>query len=204
MAATAIALGAIMDRLTIGGDRLPRAPLLLTDEPQIIVDMGTVGACPYRPFEFPRGLVEPSERLKRRAEVGMGLGMVGVQRQSLPIRFDRLIQPPLKLRQRAERVIGLRRRRQTDGMPAFRLGLRQSPRGFVDRRHVGPEIGEIGAKGNGLANQFDGSRKLLALVGDQSEQMQAVGMVGIVPQDSAIERFRGRQVAGAMMADGGG
>jgi hypothetical protein len=41
---------------------------------------------------------------------------------------------------------------------------------------------------------------VLALVGDQPEQMEAVGMVGIVPQDSAIDRLSRGQVAGPAAA----
>ena len=194
-------IGIAGDRLAIARDRVVGAPLLLADQGQIIVRMRAVWLGGGRPFIFPRGLVDSAQRLQGGAEIGMRLGMVRVQLERLAMGADRLFEAPTKLKDRAQRIIGLGRRRERDGPPALGFGLFQPSGGLERRRQIGPEIREIGFECDRAADQFDRGFMPPALVGDKSEQVEAVDLGGRVPQNPEIERLGRIEIAGAMMAD---
>jgi hypothetical protein len=63
-------------------------------------------------------------------------------------------------------------------------------------------FGGVGIDGDGAANQSGGAIMAAYLVGDQAQQMQDIGLLGLLDKNLAVELFGLAQAAGLVMLQG--
>jgi len=122
--------------------------------------------------------------------------MVGIEHDGLGAGRDRRLDPSGSL----ERIAKI-------GPGVGKIGLQydgffERCDGLVDPPKTEERVGEIGMKGRRfgvlgdcLLDQLDGKRKIAPLVGDDTQEMERVGMRGIGGQDRAIDRLGAHEIA---------
>ena len=84
----------------------------------------------------------------------------------------------------------------------MRDGRRHVAGGLVGGRQVAVELGLVRLDRQGLADEVDGRFRLADLVGDDAEQVQGIGLVGVQTQHLPVHLLGLLQVAGLMELEG--
>ena len=148
-------------------------------------------------------LVESPVFRQRRAEVDTGIGVAGIELEPLPKGDDCLVE--LMIVEQCDAQVA-------EPLGGFALELDRPivrrdcawplPRSAVGFTQVGVVMGSRGIDGNRPADQFERRIDVAHLAGQNSEQVQSVGVVGIDREDLTVDCFRFGQSAGLVMFEG--
>ena len=139
----------------------------------------------------PDGSVEVALAAQHVAQVVEGLDIAGRQGDGAAVGPGRLVQALLQLQRQDQVVVRLGIiGRQGDGAAAGRFGVGGLAQRIQDGAVVGMEGRLVTAHGDGAGDQALGFFEAPRLVGDQAQQMQAVGVVRFALQEPAQKRLR--------------
>ena len=147
-------------------------------------------------------LGEPPLGVQGVAQVRVGPGMVGLQRDGAVVGGDG-VPGPTRQGERTPRVLWAS---ASSGLSssAAQAGNRRVPlpRPSVGFAEVEVILGHGGADRDGPADQLDCHVRAARLGGEDTQQMECVGMIGGLREDLAIDRFGLGQPARLVMAQG--
>ena len=187
----------------VDGEGLVRAAHPVQDGAEIAMGHGQIGLkSDGTDIGFNR-LVEPTPGLQGIAQVVVGHGQIGLKLDGAVVAFNRLVEMPLNPQHAAQIVVGW-------GIVGFELhdapetGNRQLPLAGLAVRltEIAVILGDERVDGNRPADPIDRSAQIARLTREDAEQMQRVGMIGVLRQDQAIHRLRISPSATLMMTDG--
>ena len=146
--------------------------------------------------ESRHGLLAVSQTLQGLAAIAVSLGILGVEPRRQIVTGNRFVEASQLLKRVSQIVVGLRKRRvQLEGAPEAGLGVL----GPAEREQHGAEAvvvgGVVALRRDRARDEIAGLLAVPLLVGDQSRQVQRVGVVGLFAKDFLVEGRRPVQLA---------